>query len=53
MLLEDKRRLVKNEDILFYETAFAALRFLNKRFSSKKATLKCIKCEKSYKNENC
>ena len=54
MLLKKKRRLVKDKtDILFYETAFAALRSFDKRFSNKKVMLKCIKCGKFYKDEHC
>lgn len=54
ILLKEKRCLTKDKpDISLYETTYVALRFPNKRISSRKTTLKCIKCGKPYKNEDC
>ena len=55
ILLKEKKRFAKDKDTLFYKTTFAALRFFDKRFSSKKAAkviknMKCFKCEKRYKD---
>lgn len=54
MLLEEKRRLEKNknQNISLYATAYAILRSLNKRTPTRKATPKCNKYEKTYKDED-
>ena len=56
ILLKEERRFVKdkiNTIISLYKTTFTALKSFDKRFSSRKTTLKCIKCEKFYKDEHC
>ena len=59
MLLKEKRRLAKDKtNTLLYEMTFATLRFFEKRTPSKKVTeiikdMKCFKCEKRYKDQNC
>ena len=60
MLLEEERRLAKDMDtsISLYGAVFAALRSLGKRISSRKAAeaiedMKCFKCGKRHKDQNC